>query len=96
MGRFRQSFIWGNLNDIVISVVDEGDEVLLLDPCYETYGSCIALAGGTPVSQTNLFANFKILPDFRSSKQLKLLTIWPLLGVCANGASVLECKHRDS
>jgi aspartate/methionine/tyrosine aminotransferase len=31
-------------------VVEEGDEVVLLDPAYETYESCIILAGGTPVS----------------------------------------------
>lgn len=30
-------------------VVDENDEVLLLDPAYETYGACIILAGGIPV-----------------------------------------------
>jgi aspartate/methionine/tyrosine aminotransferase len=34
----------------VLAVVEEGDEVVLLDPVYETYQSCIILAGGTPVS----------------------------------------------
>ncbi|KAH7405113.1 hypothetical protein KP509_15G057000 [Ceratopteris richardii] len=33
----------------IMAVVDVGDEVLLLDPCYETYEACIALAGGCPV-----------------------------------------------
>ncbi|XP_024378374.1 uncharacterized protein [Physcomitrium patens] len=32
----------------VFAVVEEGDEVVLLDPVYETYQSCIILAGGTP------------------------------------------------
>ena len=31
------------------AVVEPGDEVLLLDPAYETYGACVSLAGGTPV-----------------------------------------------
>ena len=34
----------------LFAVVEEGDEVVLLDPVYETYHSCIILAGGTPVS----------------------------------------------
>ncbi|KAH9306252.1 hypothetical protein KI387_010656 [Taxus chinensis] len=33
----------------ILSVVDEGDEVLLLDPAYETYDACITMAGGIPV-----------------------------------------------
>eukprot|EP00250_Pteridium_aquilinum_P029823 c40184_g1_i1 orf=378-1607(-) len=33
----------------VLAVVDVGDEVLLLDPAYETYEACIVLAGGIPV-----------------------------------------------
>ena len=32
------------------AVVEPGDEVLLLDPAYETYGACVTLAGGIPVS----------------------------------------------
>ncbi|KAK8511060.1 hypothetical protein V6N12_033342 [Hibiscus sabdariffa] len=33
----------------VFSIIDKGDEVLLFDPCYETYEGCIAMAGGIPV-----------------------------------------------
>ncbi|KAJ6823914.1 uncharacterized protein M6B38_128145 [Iris pallida] len=33
----------------VFAIIDQGDEVLLFDPAYETYGTCIQLAGGTPV-----------------------------------------------
>ncbi|XP_057865629.1 uncharacterized protein LOC131073245 isoform X2 [Cryptomeria japonica] len=33
----------------ILSVVDQGDEVLLFDPAYETYEACITMAGGTPV-----------------------------------------------
>lgn len=34
----------------LITAINQGDEVLLFDPAYETYESCIALAGGIPVS----------------------------------------------
>ena len=37
-----------NSNDLVRTVVDEGDEILLLDPTYVTYEACITMAGGTP------------------------------------------------
>ena len=36
-------------NDLVRTVVDEGDEILLLDPAYETYEACITMVGGTLV-----------------------------------------------
>lgn len=35
---------------LVCSVLDKGDEVILFDPSYETYDTCIRLAGGVPVS----------------------------------------------
>ena len=35
---------------IVWTVLDNGDEVILFDPCYETYEGCIKIAGGVPVS----------------------------------------------
>lgn len=31
------------------TVIDPGDEVILFDPSYETYGGCITMAGGIPV-----------------------------------------------
>lgn len=34
----------------VWTVIDKGDEVVLFDPCYETYEGCIKMAGGVPVS----------------------------------------------
>lgn len=41
-----------------MAVVEEGDEVVLLDPVYETYQSCIILAGGTPVSLATCVKSF--------------------------------------
>ncbi|CAL9024013.1 unnamed protein product [Prunus brigantina] len=31
------------------AIIDKGDEVVLFDPCYETYEGCIKMAGGVPV-----------------------------------------------
>ncbi|XP_043718602.1 kynurenine--oxoglutarate transaminase-like isoform X3 [Telopea speciosissima] len=33
----------------VFATIDRGDEVLLFDPAYETYETCILMAGGVPV-----------------------------------------------
>ncbi|XP_042417566.1 probable N-succinyldiaminopimelate aminotransferase DapC isoform X3 [Zingiber officinale] len=33
----------------ILATIDQGDEVLIFDPAYETYESCIILAGGIPV-----------------------------------------------
>ncbi|CAL9133359.1 unnamed protein product [Musa textilis] len=34
----------------ILATIDQGDEVLLFDPAYETYESCIILAGGIPIN----------------------------------------------
>ena len=49
---------------VELTVIDEGDEVVLFDPAYETYGTCISLAGGVPVSylvQSFLASSLKFL-----------------------------------
>ncbi|GFQ02458.1 kynurenine--oxoglutarate transaminase 1 [Phtheirospermum japonicum] len=33
----------------MFAIIDQGDEVILFDPSYETYDTCIRLAGGVPV-----------------------------------------------
>ncbi|KAH6813884.1 hypothetical protein C2S51_022902 [Perilla frutescens var. frutescens] len=33
----------------MFAILDQGDEVILFDPSYETYDTCIRLAGGVPV-----------------------------------------------
>ncbi|KAL2556654.1 Pyridoxal phosphate (PLP)-dependent transferase superfamily protein [Forsythia ovata] len=33
----------------MFAIVDQGDEVIIFDPSYETYETCIRLAGGVPV-----------------------------------------------
>ena len=46
------------------AVVDDGDEVLVPDPSYVSYGPCVALAGGVPVSVPCDGDNgFKLTPE---------------------------------
>ena len=43
------------------AVVNPGDEVIIPDPCYVSYGPCVVLAGGTPVMvATTEASNFEI------------------------------------
>ncbi|CAA2968443.1 kynurenine--oxoglutarate transaminase 1-like isoform X1 [Olea europaea subsp. europaea] len=37
----------------MFAIVEQGDEVIIFDPSYETYETCIRLAGGIPVSRSN-------------------------------------------
>lgn len=38
----------GAFSSAVLAVINPGDEVLILDPAYETYGACVIAAGGIP------------------------------------------------
>ncbi|GAG40962.1 unnamed protein product, partial [marine sediment metagenome] len=43
------------------AILNPGDEVIMPDPCYVSYDSCVILAGGTPVMvPTNQKSNFEI------------------------------------
>ncbi|CAJ1969923.1 unnamed protein product [Sphenostylis stenocarpa] len=33
----------------IFATIDPGDEVILFDPCYESYEGCITMAGGVPI-----------------------------------------------
>ena len=46
----------------ILATVHPGDEVIVLDPCYDSYGPSIALAGGTVVRVPLTSGNFR--PDF--------------------------------
>ena len=46
----------------LLAVVHPGDEVIVLDPCYDSYGPSIALAGGTVVRVPLTPGSFR--PDF--------------------------------
>jgi len=43
------------------AILDPGDEVIIPDPCYVSYNSCVILAGGMPIMvPTNEESNFEI------------------------------------
>ena len=46
----------------ILATVHPGDEVIVLDPCYDSYGPSIALAGGTVVRVPLASGSFR--PDF--------------------------------
>lgn len=51
------------------SIVDPGDEVLVVEPCFVSYAPLVSLAGGIPVSvPTSIEADFKIEPDKLAEK----------------------------
>jgi len=43
------------------AILDPGDEVIMADPCYVSYNSCVILAGGRPIMvPTNQKSNFEL------------------------------------
>ncbi len=49
------------------TILDPGDQVLLVEPCYVSYSPCIIMAGGVPISvPTKVENNFKLtVEDFQ-------------------------------
>ena len=54
------------------AVLDPGDEVLVVEPCYVSYRPCVTLAGGVPVSIATKAEN-----DFRLTPEELLAAITP-------------------
>ena len=64
------------------AILNPGDEVLMSDPCYVSYGPCVCLAGGQPVMvPTNEENNFELsaqdLESFVSAKTRAILLGYP-------------------
>jgi N-succinyldiaminopimelate aminotransferase len=51
------------LHAAVFSFVDPGDEVIVFEPCYDSYVPCVRLAGGVPVAVTLRPPAFRFDPD---------------------------------
>ncbi|UOQ49996.1 aminotransferase [Gracilibacillus caseinilyticus] len=46
------------------TILDQGDEVIIVEPCFVSYGPAVSLAGGVPVSVSATADNaFKITPE---------------------------------
>ncbi|HIH36442.1 MAG TPA: aminotransferase class I/II-fold pyridoxal phosphate-dependent enzyme [Methanocellales archaeon] len=52
-------------SDLAIrAIVNPGDEVIIVEPCYVSYKPCVLLAGGKPVVvPTDLCNDFKVVPE---------------------------------
>jgi len=49
------------LDLVMRAILNPGDEVIMPDPCYVSYGPCVTLAGGTPVMvPTNQKSDFEV------------------------------------
>jgi aminotransferase len=49
------------LDLVMRAILDQGEEVIMPDPCYVSYNPCVALAGGTPVMvPTNQENDFEV------------------------------------
>lgn len=54
------------------AIVNPGDEVIVPEPCYVSYGPCTTLAGGKPVTvETSVENDFKLLPGDVEKKVTK-------------------------
>jgi N-succinyldiaminopimelate aminotransferase len=51
------------LHAAAFSFVNPGDEVIVFEPCYDTYVPCIRMAGGVPVAVTLRAPTFRFDPD---------------------------------
>ena len=76
--------------NLVLTVVDKGDEVIIPTPYWVTYSEIVKLAGGIPVMvKTTIDNNFKITPQI-CKLWIKILKAVPdsVLFLYANNASV--------
>jgi N-succinyldiaminopimelate aminotransferase len=51
------------LHAAVFSLVDPGDEVIVFEPCYDSYVPCVRMAGAVPVAVTLHAPDFRFDPD---------------------------------
>jgi N-succinyldiaminopimelate aminotransferase len=51
------------LHAAAFSFVDPGDEVIVFEPCYDSYVPCVRMAGGVPVAVTLRAPAFRFDPD---------------------------------
>ncbi|MDO8630122.1 MAG: aminotransferase class I/II-fold pyridoxal phosphate-dependent enzyme [Phycisphaerales bacterium] len=59
---FVTSGVSGGLFLALLACLNEGDEVLIADPCFVSYRHLVRLAGGTPVA-VNLYDDFQLHPE---------------------------------
>lgn len=77
-------------------VVNQGDEVILFDPAYETYDTCIKLAGGVPVSFSDICWSYYKIGVFSALNYIIILfdPAFNCTGVCTPWSTFLETGFR--
>lgn len=82
------------LDLVMRAILDQGDEVIIPDPCYVSYGSCVTLAGGTPVMvPTNQKNNFEVsAADIEARVTDKTKSI--LIGYPANPTGAVMPRNK--
>ena len=78
------------------AILNPGDEVIIPDPCYVSYDSCVVLSGGTPIMvPTNQEDNFEISADdieARVTNKTKAI----LIGYPANPTGAVMTRDKLS
>ncbi len=78
------------------AILDPGDEVIMADPCYVAYSSCVVLAGGTPVMvPTNEETGFEVNAadvETRITRRTKAI----LIGYPANPTGAVMSREKLS
>ncbi len=76
------------------AILDPGDEVIMADPCYASYNSCVILAGGKPIMvPTNQKSNFEVeAKDIEAKVTDKTKAI--LIGYPANPTGAVMSRQK--
>ena len=82
------------LDLVMRAILDQGDEVIIPDPCYVSYNPCVTLAGGTPVMvPTNQKNDFEVsAADIEARVTDKTKAI--LIGYPANPTGAVMPKDK--
>lgn len=80
------------LNAAITAVVKAGDEVLLLEPCYDSYAPVIRLCGGVPVYVPLALPNFSVDLD-RVKRRLSSRTRLILINTPHNPTGAVMAKQ---
>ena len=76
------------------AILDPGDEVIMADPCYVSYNSCVVLAGGKPIMvPTNQKSNFELSAD-DIEKKITDKTKAILIGYPANPTGAVMSREK--
>jgi aminotransferase len=75
------------------AIVEPGDEVIVFDPCYVSYGPCVAMAGGRPVAVRTHAANRFVIEPEHAERSITSATKAMLL--CSPGNPTGAVQPRE-